>query len=138
MRCVRPISAYSMRAFVLAALSARGDDRDTIREPSRGAGGRGPCSRPAGVRTRMGWEGWVPLNEREPNQASRAAPLVPGLALRRQPALGITRELRRLKCVRTAPACAGTGEAAARPGGAPIVAPETGRRKTPRHRLART
>src|SRR3954451_14730703 len=57
------------------------------REPRRGAGGLGPCSRPAGVRTRWDWEGWVPLNEPEPDQASRAAPLVTGLALRRQPAL---------------------------------------------------
>ena len=47
--------------FVLAALSARGDDRESVREPRRGAGGLGPCSRPAGVRTRMGWEGWIPL-----------------------------------------------------------------------------
>src|SRR6185436_10574212 len=32
----------------------------------------------------------------------------------------------------------GTGEAAARmPGGAPMIAPETGRRRTLRHRLAR-
>ena len=46
---------------------------------------------PGGRAHEVGWEGWVPLNEPEPDQASRAAPLVPGLALRRLPALeGLT------------------------------------------------
>ena len=94
---------------------------------------------PGGRAHEVGWEGWVPLNKPEPDQASRAAPLVPGLALRRQPALGLTAASRALSASARTRLCAGTGEAAARmPGGAPMFAPETGRRRTPRHRLART
>jgi hypothetical protein len=57
------------------------------------------------VRTRWDGKDGSRSTSREPDQASRAAPLVPGLALRRQPALeGEPRGLRRLKCVRTDPA----------------------------------
>src|SRR4051812_20477770 len=49
----------------------------------KGCGRPWPVLAPGGRAHEVGWEGWVPLNEREPDQASRATPLVPGLALRR-------------------------------------------------------
>ena len=79
-----------------------------VREP-RGVREAWPV--PASGRTcARGWDGWVGFRpDAEPNQTSRATLLVP--------AAGPWR----LKCVRTDPACAGTGEAAARmPGGAPM------------------
>ena len=85
-------------------LSARGDDRRSIRKP-RGEREAWSCCA-SGRTCARGWDGWAGFRpDPEPNQTSRAALLVPGLALRRQPALeGEPRGLRRLKCVRTDPA----------------------------------
>ena len=68
-----------------------------------------------------GREGYPPGGE--PNQTSRAALLVPGPALRRQPALeGLTPAgFGALSASAQPRLCTGTGEAAARmPGGAPL------------------
>ena len=94
---------------------------------------------PAASREEAGWEGRHrrPAGSDAP-RARRSWSLAP--RLRRQPALeGEPRGLRRLKCVRTDPGFS-PGRARPPPGcrAARLVAPETGRRRTLRHRLART
>jgi hypothetical protein len=83
----------------------------------------------ADVRTRVGWVGWVP-------PGSRAEPDLPRGAFGPWPrASASSRDRCRSQAALSAFArtrlLAGTGEAAARmPGGAPMIAPETGRRRT--------
>src|SRR4051812_44602200 len=103
---------------------------ESIREPRGEREAWSVLRARAGVRTRVGWEGGFRSGS-EPNQTSRAALLVPGLALRRRwLCRGWTSDERALSASARTRVFTGTGEAAARPGGAPMIAPETGRRRT--------
>src|SRR5215213_3731848 len=77
---------FSPRGFILAASRPEGMIEEASANPE-GSGRPGPCCA-SGRTCARGWDGWVGFRpDAEPNQTSRAALLVPGLALRRQPAL---------------------------------------------------
>ena len=96
------VRRLSSRAFILAAFSARGDNRERIRKPRGEREAWSVLRARADVRTRVGWVGRVPPGSpsRTRPPARRSWSLAP--RLRRQPASDKP-GLRRLKCVRTDP-----------------------------------